>query len=248
MSLGVTKEFDPKLAEWATRAERELENWLRKSGYRVNQMPHGQCGVDLHCESDIENFFAEIERQQFERWSGDSFRYTEINVLERRRRYDRTVLLFGVREDWRFAYVVFPGSLMSHRLTASSNKFVKAGEYVFKVPILEALRVDLSAPLPKPLAVMNANRVRDSFANAKSRNAKRAVLGEVCPFGMSDDEYRELVLESEKEIKAAAFRGHSHLGPQTYRRVPDIYGRSGWHSYECSICGEWIGCSPDEKK
>ena len=141
---GVRKQYDAALAEWSSRAERELKNWLQASGYDVTHLPHGTMGTDLYASNGKESFYIEIERTGSNRWEKDkappaALKTSELNVLERRGEYDPDVFLFVMRMDLKAALVVFPRSLTPDRLVESPNKLVKSGEYVFKVLLIEVL-------------------------------------------------------------------------------------------------------------
>lgn len=242
---GGRKEYDAELAEWSSRAEREVKTWLRGSGYEVHPLPHGRYGVDCVAENWREKFGVEIERRSFRTWQTGPFPYPDLNVLERRGKYDSTVLLFVVRADLREGMVAFPSSLIPDRLTDQPNRLAK-NEKVFKVPLHETLPIDFTQPLSDPIAVLNGRRVKTLYSEAKSLKRKREVLGETVPYGMDREVWEELNLDAEKNHIPAALRDCDHHDPKNWLDVGTDYRK--WIKTECRQCGGFIGFRPPDGK
>lgn len=238
------KEYDATLAEWASRAERELVPWLRNKGYSVERLPHGQHGVDLHCDNGGESFYLEVERRTANTWASGEFPYPTLSVPERRGRYGRETVVIACREDIRAGVVVFKQSLTEDRLKHKTNRMVRAGEMFFDVPMCECLPVSIPDDISEPFAVMNVRRIRQRVKEAMSVKAKMNILGDEPPYGMSRDEWSELKAKAEKPLDEQITRC-SH---PTLRDEPDTFGRSDYVSSRCAICDKWMGSRPTNLK
>ena len=240
---GVRKEYDQKLADWASRAEREyVRRFLIGNGYKYTVYPDGQKGIDGEAENDCERFRVEVERSEFRRWAGNSFRYPTVHILERRVKYgQRDWLHFTVREDGAFAVVTFPQSIREERIKSNPNRFVRHGECAIDVPIRETLLVDLHDFSGRSIAFRNAERIR---SGVRSLHGKAAMefLGDDPPYGLSEDEWRDMRDEAEKPIKAAAYCNCKDAAKES---SPDICRRPGWRTETCSQCGKFWGCKQD---
>lgn len=145
------------------------------------------------------------------------------------------------------ARAVFWPSITESRLKAARNKFmgIGDGERIFDIPKDETLLLDLSAPLPKPLAVLNAERVRAICSNGAGREQQLLALGEVAPYGMSAEERRALLDKAEAHIESlyvAQVPTCSHGNGKFWVRnpPPDRYGRN-CETITCSKCGGFVG-------
>ena len=244
---GVRKQFNPALAEWGTRGEREfIRQWIRGHGYEYTIFPNGRNGIDGRARNDAECFDVEVERSQFNRWNGDRFKYPTIHILERRARYGNSGWMhFTVREDGLFAIITFPQSITPDRKKPNPNKMVRSGEMAFFVPIIETLCVDLRDAFGDPIAVLNADRVR-RLAAGKSGRLAMDLLGDWPPYGMDPAEWKLLRDAAEAPIRAEALGDFCKCtdDPQQWLFSEDRYKRKGWQNCHCGKCGKWIGYKP----
>lgn len=243
---GVVKEYDADLAEWSSRAEREIKHWLRSSGYEVTELPHGKTGQDAHAENGHEQFYVEVERATEDRWATGDYptaasKYKTLNVLERRAK-SGSPLFFVTRFDIRRGLVCFRQSLQPERLTPNPNKLVKKDEYVFKVPLIEVLPIDLAHPLPSSIAVLNAKRIREAYKSAVGRIGKRYVLGEVPPYGISKEEFDHLHLEADKGDPPKALCKCNQNDFSVYQDCG--FDSRGYIFSKCRLCGRPLGYRP----
>lgn len=202
--LGKRKPFDEDRAEWSSRAERELGVWLRRHGYDYSPLPDGKFGCDGVAENGHEKFTVEVERTEPDRWTGDRWHQPDVRVLERRKdKLASGSLLFVVRSDIRRALVVFPYSLLPDRLKPFRNKCCD-GEFGYHVPVIEACPIDLADGGGDPIAVINARRVRQAYRDAVTPHGKLTALHDWPPYGMSEDEWRELRDAAERPVEQRA--------------------------------------------
>lgn len=233
---GVRKAYDPELAEWSSRAERELRSWLRGHGYEYTRLPEGKTGIDGLCENGFERFYVEVERRSPKAWKSGKFPFPTVHVPSRRARYGSDEwLLFVVRQDVQAGLVVFPSqSMLPERLKEVSNRYVARGEMMFDVPVIEALPIDLTEINGDPIAVMNARRVR----NLSETLVALQVLGDVPPYGIDHEEWRELKDKAEQPLSEKLF-GDCNCKDKPHRVIPYPHDRR--LETEICQCGRWYG-------
>ena len=240
---GVEKQFDQNLADWAKRAERELRYWMLGHGYEYTHHPSGIYGRDGLCVGNGEKFYVEVERCSAKRWAADEpFPFPTLHILERRGKNGIDGwLLFVAREDVQRGFIAFPRtSIKPGRLIRNPNKYVKSGEeWVYDVPLDEVLPVDYTIVEGEPIGALNAKRIRAIVEKSRSRGF--AALGDVPPYGISDKEWRELLDECEKPLKAAAFCPCKDM-PKVKRYSEWCERMAEW----CEKCGRFYGCVREE--
>ena len=167
---------------------------MRLKGYTITRFPNGKFGPDIQAESSVERFFLSVERCQERRWSRGEFAFSEVNVLERRGVFNNT-LYITVRSDLKRGLIVFSCDIAVAELVESSNRYMPEKEFVRKIPVYRCLPVDLEVIDKKPICVMNAERVRQicSANSGLSRDYKNKVLSPICPYGLANDEWIELL-------------------------------------------------------
>lgn len=236
MLKGKIKPFDAELAEWSSRAEREIRRWLRDNGYNVVKHPGGTYGHDLEAANGVERFFVEVERRE-SNWISGPFSFSTIHVPERRIKAGIDFILFVTRKDIRAAMLVFPQSLKPETAEEVGNHYMAKDEWFLQVPVEQAMPVDLTTKLPASIAEENAKRVRSRIRQTKGRlglNVLLRLLGGEPPYGMTDEEYSELWLEAEEEERAIRRCLHRNLieSPSPYRDRK---------RYVCRDCGVFYG-------
>jgi len=198
--LGPRKQFDPELNDWAKAAERFLLHYFRRAGYEVVHHPHGKYGKDLECKSSREQFFVEVERRSFRTWKDGMFPYLSVNVPERRD-MSRDTILFIVRYDMVEALAVFAEDILQAPKVPHANRYVK-GELFYQVPRKRCCPIVLNSELPKSVAELNRENILSHWKTpSKGLIVRREALGNFPPYGMHVDEWRELLVETERELE-----------------------------------------------
>ena len=153
--------------------------------------------------SATERFYADVERRSDRTWTGaDWMRWPTLHVLARRK-VESGVLFFTMSSDMTKAYVSFPEDLATVKPIAMDNIHAK-GEAIRDHEILRCLPLDLTKPIDGSLASMNAARVRNVVRNSGSYSVVMRTLrgrepfGFGCPYGISDDEWQEMLLDVER--------------------------------------------------
>lgn len=233
---GIRKAFDPQLAEWSSRAERELGRWLRGHGYTCTNFPDGKYGIDLKAENEDESFKVEIERRRPDTWPPDSpFPYKTVHVPERRARYGESGwLMFTIRKDIRAAQVTFARSLQTSPLIEVCNREVSSGEFFYDVPLHETLPVDLTKTTGPSIAELNASRIRAGFPTWHWREAMQK-LGDVPPYGLPDSEWRDMRDKAEERY---FFYAHCNCKDRELVAKGQRYNKWAMH---CPRCDRLIG-------
>jgi len=199
-----TKKYDHADGVYGANGEALVRDYIRGCGYKAIKHPHGKYGEDVQYESEEESFYVDVERRK-RGWDGDGwFRYQTIHVLARRP-VKSGVLFFTVSADMTKCYVSFPEDLASVEPRPMDNIHAK-GEMVRDHEIMRCLPIDLTKPIVGSIARMNAERVRDIAKNCTNwRDTMRALRGVDpygfgAPYGICDDEWRELMLDAERRF------------------------------------------------
>ena len=258
---GRRKQFDPVLAQWAERAERELTTWLRGQGYHVTEFPDGDKGVDHHAEGKFDKFNVEVERRSPRTWGHGDFPYDPIRVPERRGRYGKGTLLFTVRQDIRAGIVIFPQSLYNRQPIESANRYVSQGELFFHIPRREALPIDLDEESADPIPVANAKRIQcllehlDPVPDLRGKswcmvnrfrgiiNEKMNILGSEPPYGVMMDQWREWKDEAELRVSEWLFYFSEFRPMHSENDITKAGPCFCWGQLEFQENGHVIGCT-----
>ena len=197
-----SKTYDPVDAEYGANGEARLRQYIRSCGYTADKHPHGQYGLDVEYVSPTERFYADVERRK-RHWSGSEWiRFPTLHVFARRP-VSPGVLFFTMSADMTKAYVSFPEDLETVKPVVMDNIHAK-GEAVRDHEIMRCLPLDLTKPIDGSLARMNAARVRE--ITRKSTNYSvvirtlrgREPYGFGAPYGIDDEEWKELLLDVER--------------------------------------------------
>jgi hypothetical protein len=204
---GNLKVYDEKAAQWGDTAEREIARWLR-SGHRYRTAKtsvtqptlKNRFDRDLKVEGDnVEPFYLEIERGEFRgpRWNGPDFRFPTLHIPERRNKWAEDTLFISTNGPITLGLISFKGSWTEDRRELVPNQECE-NEYMFCVPTVECLKVDLHRALTDPLPVMNYRRVlglldeADKITDGYRRTERiKRILGEYPPAGMTQGEYED---------------------------------------------------------
>lgn len=206
-----SKKYERADGEYGDAGESFVRSYIRSNGYQAVKHPNGIYGKDIEYLSARERFYVDVERATESRWSGDSwFRFPTIHVLARRE-VDEKTLFFTVSADMTKAYVSFPCDLLRVHPKGVDNKHA-INEPMRDHEIIRCLPIDLTRPIDGSIAEMNAKRVRAIVRDGNSYEvAVRALRGRKggpgyeCPYGIDEEEYRELLLELENRSGLAKF-------------------------------------------
>jgi len=199
-----SKKYERADGEYGDAGEARIRSYIRKSGYMAVKHPNGIYGEDIEYTSTRERFYVDVERATDSRWSGaDWFRFPTIHVLARRE-VDEETLFFTVSANMEKAYVSFPRDLFRVPPKGVDNKHA-INEPMRDHEIIRCLPIDLTRLIEGSIAEMNANRVRAIVRDGNNYEvAVRALRGRKggpgyeCPYGLDEEEYRELLLELEE--------------------------------------------------
>jgi hypothetical protein len=196
------KAYDKIDGEWGANGEARLRQYIRSCGYNANKHPHGLYGLDVEYVSDVERFYADVERRQ-RNWSGTEWlNFPTLHVFARRP-VSPGILFFTMSADMTKAYVSFPEDLETVKPQPMDNIHAK-GELVRDHEILRCLPLDLSRPIEGSIASMNAARVREivqtnsSYSVVTRTLRGREPFGFGAPYGISDEEWKEMLLDVER--------------------------------------------------
>jgi hypothetical protein len=197
------KKYDEADGEFGANGEARLRQYIRSCNYEANKHPHGIYGEDIEYVSATERFYADVERRSDRTWTGkDWMRWPTLHVLARRK-VAPGVLFFTMSSDMTKAYVSFPEDLATVNPIQMDNVHAK-GEQIRDHEILRCLPLDLTKPIDGSIASMNAARVRDIVRNSTSYAVVMRTLrgrepyGFGSPYGISDDEWQEMLLDVER--------------------------------------------------
>lgn len=197
------KVYDAVDGEWGANGEAMLRQYIRSCGYEANKHPHGVYGLDVEYVSETERFYADVERRTNRTWTGTQWlTWPTLHVLARRP-VKHGVLFFTMSADMTKAYVSFPEDLETVKPEPMNNIHAK-GEAVRDHEIMRCLQLDLTRPIEGSLASMNAARVRGIVRNSNNYSVVMRTLrgrepyGFGSPYGISDDEWQEMLLDVER--------------------------------------------------
>jgi hypothetical protein len=204
------KVYDAIDGKWGANGEARLRQYIRSCHYEANKHPHGVYGLDVEYVSPIERFYADVERRTARTWTGtDWLRWPTLHVLARRP-VKPGILFFTMSADMSKAYVSFPEDLVTVTPQPMDNIHAK-GESVRDHEIMRCLPLDLTKPIEGSIASMNAARVRDIVRTSTSYSVvTRTLLGREpygfgTPYGISDDEWQEMILDVERRSGLGAY-------------------------------------------
>jgi hypothetical protein len=197
------KKYDERDGEYGAEAECFIKEYFKKNSYTVTSHPNGIYKEDLRFETEYEFFYVEVERCGIDRWpAGRQFPFSTVNVPMRRQVTSNRIFL-TVQGNLQQAIVMFPDDLKVLEACTKNNKHV-TGERFRQCPIERCLPLDLTQPVFRSLAAMNAERVRKTV-NDMTKTAKlkmRVLRGEnrefSRPYGLELDDWRELICFVEK--------------------------------------------------
>lgn len=161
--------------------------------------PDGKFSVDIGDKDG--RVLIEIERRTQASWGDEPFRFSELNVLERRFKPQQRFMVLVTNQPVTRGLVAFWYSLKEGRLKEQPNRFMKKGELVYRVPQRELLEIDLTERTGDPIEVLNYRRIKSLLAmqphNIGGCSIKLDILGPEPPFGMTASEWRKLKDEAE---------------------------------------------------
>lgn len=136
MIYGKSKKFSQQLCnQHDPQSRRIVKEYLKKQGLIVNDNPN-KYGVDLISEDGT--LQVEIEHRLI--WKEKDFPYKDINIPERKKKFfiENSVCYFILSMDYSRIGMIDGKNLRQFlnddTLTESSNKYVREGEYFYKVP------------------------------------------------------------------------------------------------------------------
>lgn len=134
--IGEYKKFNKSLFQQNDpKSRRVVKEYFAKQGIVLKDNDN-KFGVDL--VSEDQTLQVEVEHRLI--WETDEFPYEEINVPERKAKFfvDNSVSYVILSKDYSRAGMIDGKELRKHivddNLRESSNKYVKVGEYFYKVP------------------------------------------------------------------------------------------------------------------
>lgn len=211
------KAYNPIDGEWGANGEASFRQYIKSCGYSANKHPHGIYGLDVEYVSPVEKFYADVERRTARTWQGNNWmQYPTLHVLARRP-VAPGVLFFTLSADMSKAYVSFPEDLAQVKPEPMDNIHA-SNEDIRNHEIMRCLPLDLTTPFCGSLAAMNAERVRKIVETSRNywvvmRTLRgREPFGFGAPYGVDDDEWREMLLDVERR---------SGLGEYASRRNHD---------------------------
>jgi len=195
----MSKPYDPLLGEFGKSAEWAGIELMRSKGFSCTELPNGIYGQDVLCESDHELFYLEVERRTKATWSSGSFPYPDVNVPVRRRvTQDRIFVTF--RSDLARCVVVFCCDILAAKVEDRPNRLMGSEEFR-TVPLERCLEFDVASAGGDSFARMNAKRIREAMATCGDYAKRRMYLSPVCPYGLPGDEWREWLVECDKDVE-----------------------------------------------
>jgi hypothetical protein len=199
------KKYDSMNGEWGFAGEAFLRQYIRSSGYDANKHPHGIYSEDIEYVSGTERFYADVERRTSRTWAGVQWmQWPTLHVLNRRK-VEPGTLFFTLSANMEKAYVSFPEDLAAVAPEKMDNIHAK-GESIRDHEILRCLPLDLTEPIQGSIAEMNARRVRtivgstSSYLEATRVLRGREPFGFGAPYGISDEEWKEMILDVERRV------------------------------------------------
>lgn len=189
-----TKRYDTTSGEYGKAGEQFVADMMRRRGFKCTTLPHGTFGADLVCESQYEKFYVETERRSTMTWKATSplFPYPTYNYLARRKLTEDRILIV-LRCDMKVMLIVFSEDAMHAEESKISNVHVN-GESAKIVPIERCVLIGTDEDTGKTFAEINANRVRAAVERYKNSPTRWKYLGSNCPYGISEDEYRRMLI------------------------------------------------------
>ncbi len=134
--LGKHKKFSKSLHRKNDPRSREIvKEYLNKNGIQVEDNPN-KFGVDLISEDGT--LQVEVEHRNI--WQSEDFPYEEINVPERKAKFfvQQSVSYVILSKDYSHIGLIDGKEIMKHiiddNLKMVSNKYIKQGEYFYKIP------------------------------------------------------------------------------------------------------------------
>ena len=134
--IGEHKKFSPKLFRQNDPTSRKVvKEYLAKQGIVVNDNTN-RYGVDLISEDGA--LQVEVEHRLV--WDDDDFPFSEINVPERKAKFfvENSIAYFILSRDYSHIGMIdgkiLRQYIVDYNLKESSNKYVREGEYFYKVP------------------------------------------------------------------------------------------------------------------
>jgi len=215
------KKYDSMNGEWGSHGEAFLRQYIRSSGYAANKHPHGIYSEDIEYVSGTERFYADVERRTSRTWEGsDWMQWPTLHVLNRRN-VERGTLFFTLSANMQKAYVSFPEDLVTVAPEKMDNIHAK-GESIRDHEILRCLPLDLTKPIEGSIAEMNARRVRtivrdtSSYLEATRVLRGREPFGFGAPYGISDEEWKEMILDVERRSGLLKLTGRNNKDQQKF--------------------------------
>jgi hypothetical protein len=208
------KQYHDADGDYGFHGESCVRQYIKSNGYHANKHPNGIYREDVEFVSNRERFFIEVERCGSNRWDGsDWWNWPTLHVLARRK-VEAGTLFFTLSADMKKAYVSFPLDLLCVAPVRKNNRFA-TGEEIRDHEILRCLPLDMTQPIAGSIAEMNANRVREIVATSQSyTHITRVLTGREpyafeAPYGVDDDEWREMILDVERRSGLGAFSNRS---------------------------------------
>ena len=168
---GVHKQFSKSLHKSNDpQSRRVVKEYLAKQGIIVEDNPN-QFGIDLVSADGT----LQIEVEHRPIWDGEEFPYSEVNVPERKAKFlaagkSQYIIL---SKDFSRIGIIDAKAVMPYivdtNLVESHNRFVRNGEYFFKIPV-ECFQMDKSMKAPLTFRHFHEVNVARSHADVKHSN------------------------------------------------------------------------------
>lgn len=134
--IGVSKPFSKSLHRSNDpQSRRVVKEYLKRNGIEVEDNPN-KFGVDLISKDGT----LQIEVEHRLVWDSEEFPFAEINVPERKAKFfvTESVSYAILSKDYSHVGMISGKEMLRHivdeNLRESSNKYVREGEYFYKVP------------------------------------------------------------------------------------------------------------------
>lgn len=134
--IGLRKPFNKKLfSNNDPKSRKVVKEYLAKQGIIVNDNDN-KYGVDLISE----DLSLQVEVEHRNVWTEDVFPFSEINLPERKAKFfvENKIAYFILSGDYSHMGMIDGKTIMKYivveNLKESSNKYVRAGEFFYKIP------------------------------------------------------------------------------------------------------------------
>jgi len=146
--MGVHKRFDKKLFEENDKKAKGIAiKYYKDLGYNIEENSK-RYGPDLLLHDKDNKFIGYVECEKKNVWKEYEFPYDSVQFPERKKKYvltnqDCIVTFFMVNKECSRALIVDGNDLINSPLEEVSNKYIRKGEYFFKVDLKKVEFVDI---------------------------------------------------------------------------------------------------------